>query len=88
MIDNELSGAIVPEIASLSMLQALGLADDMISGTIPPVLGNLTDLLQLSLNECRFHGEIPESLAQLRRLQLITVGYNDLTCTIPLGQVS
>ncbi len=47
--DNQLSGAIPPEIGSLPNLDSLYLDGNRLSGAIPPELGNLTNLRTLRL---------------------------------------
>ena len=61
--DNRLSGALPPELGSLTNLEELNLSGTGLSGAIPPELGNLTGLQKLHLLETRtFSGCIPSSL--------------------------
>ncbi|KAF9606178.1 hypothetical protein IFM89_023633 [Coptis chinensis] len=52
-------------------------------GTISPAFGKLTSLRNLLLNDNDLIGAIPDSLASLPQLQLLDVGYNNLTGKIP-----
>ncbi|XP_073146857.1 uncharacterized protein [Henckelia pumila] len=85
LIDNKLTGIIVPELGSMFKLEALGLSVNNLSGTIPPFIGNLTNLSRLSLAFCGLQGEIPESLVHLRSLRLMNLRNNELTGGIPSG---
>ncbi|XP_073147309.1 uncharacterized protein [Henckelia pumila] len=85
LVDNHLTGIIIPELGSLYKLEALGLALNNLSGSIPPFIGNLTNLSALSLGGCGLEGEIPDSLVHLRRLRFLHLGFNKLTGRIPSG---
>ena len=61
---NDLTGAIPPELGSLSRLTYLHLENNELTGSIPPELGNLSQLNSLALNGNRLTGSIPEQLGQ------------------------
>lgn len=49
-----------------------------LTGTVPPQLGNLSFLVELRLRNNSFHGSLPVELTRLRRLKLISFGFNNL----------
>ncbi|PRQ29169.1 putative non-specific serine/threonine protein kinase [Rosa chinensis] len=51
--------------------------------TIPPKLGNLSFLVDLDITNNNFHRFLPQELACLRRLKLISLGYNKFTGMFP-----
>ena len=61
--ENQLTGAIPPELGNLVNLQYLWLQDNQLSGAIPPELGNLANLLQLRLEDNQLTGCVPDALA-------------------------
>ncbi len=81
--DNQLRGAIPPELGSLTGLRALYLDRNDLIGTIPSQLGNLTGLVALGLAGNKLRGEIPASLANLGNLTTLRLAGNDLTGCIP-----
>ncbi|XP_073146247.1 receptor kinase-like protein Xa21 isoform X2 [Henckelia pumila] len=86
LIDNDLTGIIIPELGSMFKLEYLGLgSNNLRPGNIPSFIGNLTNLVGLSLLNCGLKGEIPESLARLQSLQLMDLMLNDLYGGIPSG---
>ena len=84
-----LSGAIPPELGSLSNLKTLNLGGNDLSGAIPPELGNLSNLEWLVLGGYdRFRsndlsGTIPPELGGLSNLKSLNLAGNDLSGTIP-----
>ncbi|KAL2650030.1 hypothetical protein R1flu_018158 [Riccia fluitans] len=83
LANSSLSGALVPELGSLTSLQYLELFDNQISGSIPPELGNLVELASLDLNQNALTGTIPATLGQLRNLKYLRMDHNFLTGAIP-----
>ncbi|MCY4674825.1 MAG: leucine-rich repeat domain-containing protein, partial [Bacteroidetes bacterium] len=67
--NNFLTGAIPPELGSLTQLQRLYLFGNSLTGAIPPELGNLTQLQVLWLEGNHLTGVLPRSFMQLVNLQ-------------------
>ena len=88
--NNELSGAIPPELGSLTNLMYLSLSDNQLSGAIPPELSNLTNLTDLSLYDNQLSGAIPPELGSLSNLERLVLSDNQLSGAIPpeLGSLS
>ncbi len=82
-VGNGLSGAIPPEIGSLTNLWFLGLQANQLSGAIPPELGNLTKLRALYLSENQLSGAIPPEFGNLASLQWLVLHKNQLSGEIP-----
>ena len=80
-----ITGRLPPELANLSNLKELWLAENSLAGPIPPELGNLSNLESLWLGENLLTGSIPKELANLSRLDFLNLGGNSLTGTIPSG---
>ena len=78
-----LSGAIPPELGSLSRLEQLYLDQNALSGSIPPELGGLSNLVRLNLYRNELSGEIPPELGSLSNLEGLTLGLNALSGEIP-----
>lgn len=88
--DNNLSGSIPPELASLSSLQELSLSNNGLSGRIPPQLGNLSSLVELFLHSNQLSGPVPPELGRLSALEQLLLSGNELSGRIPpeLGSLS
>ena len=80
---NQLTGAIPPQLGSLSNLQVLSLWENQFTGTIPPSLGNLSNLEQLYLSQNQLTGAIPQQLGSLSSLQELYLWGNQLSGQIP-----
>ena len=80
---NQLTGAIPPQLRNLTQLQALDLWNNRISGTIPVWLGDLTDLGTLILSGNQLTGTIPVELGNLTKVSQFWLAHNQLTGTIP-----
>ena len=80
---NGLSGAIPPELASLTHLQLLELVGNKLTGDIPPELGNLSNLRTLALDANNLTGTIPSELGGMTRLEYLHLASNELTGHIP-----
>ena len=85
-----LSGAIPPELGSLSNLEQLDLHLNNLSGAIPPELGDLANLGYLDLRYNALSGAIPPELGNLSNLEVLYLFQNDLSGAIPpeLGNLS
>ena len=73
---NRLTGPIPPEIANLSNLTQLWLADNRLTGSIPPELAGI-ERLSLAVAGNDFHGCPPRELQRLRNHDID----DDLICT-------
>ena len=65
---NNLAGAIPPQLGDLSNLEELDLQSNSLSAPIPSELGNLGSLRRLSLTGNDLTGPIPDRFLQLRQL--------------------
>ena len=83
LYDNQLTGAIPPELANLSELSSLSLGGNQLSGEIPDWLGGLDQLVFLSINDNQLTGTIPPELGNLHQLGTLWLHNNNLTGTIP-----
>ena len=81
--ENELSGEIPPELASLANLTVLELRANRLSGEIPPGLASLASLTVLDLAAHELSGEIPPELASLANLTALNLQRNQLSGEIP-----
>ena len=88
--NNNLSGPIPPELASLSSLEHLSLSNNALSGRIPSQLGDMSSLVDLFLHSNRLSGPIPPALGQLSSLEQLLLAGNELSGEIPaeLGSLS
>jgi hypothetical protein len=87
--DNQLTGAIPPELGQLGALIGLQLSKNQLSGSIPTELGQLGALQQLALDQNQLSGRIPVELGQLAALRQLVIDRNQLSGSIPaeLGQL-
>ena len=83
LFNNQLSGAIPPELGNLASLQTLSLNSNQLSGAIPPELGNLANLQILDLDSNQLSGAIPPELGGLANLRTLILNNNQLSGTIP-----
>lgn len=81
--ENDLTGAIPPQLGTLSNLRVLYLQGNALTGPIPSELSKLTNLGELNLNSNQLTGSIPSSLAQLTALQALSLGWNQLGGALP-----
>ena len=80
---NRLTGAIPPQLGSLTQLVRLVIDDNLLSGLIPPELGNLSQLQWLDLDRNQLTGSIPPELGNLIRLERLDLSGNQLSGSIP-----
>ncbi|KAJ3248152.1 hypothetical protein HDU77_008235 [Chytriomyces hyalinus] len=87
---NKLTGTIPTELARLTSLTFLILADNQLTGTIPTELGLLTRLTYIMLHNNRLTGTIPTEFGRLTDLEELGLRDNQLTGTIPteFGQLT
>ena len=83
LYDNQLTGAIPPELGNLANLRYLSLIDNKLTGPIPSSLGNLTNLGSLDLYNNQLTGSIPPELGNLANLEYLSLWVNQLTGEIP-----
>lgn len=90
LTNNNLSGRIPPELASLARLEQLDLRGNRLTGTIPRELAFLSRLENLELERNQLTGPIPRELASLARLEYLDLEQNQLTGGIPpeIGQLA
>ena len=81
--ENELRGAIPPELGNLTNLWGLALGGNRLSGSIPPELGSLTNLRLLTVLDNRLSGSIPHQLGSLAKLERLSLTTNQLSGRIP-----
>ncbi len=81
--NNQLSGAIPPQIGNLTALEYLYLFDNQLSGVIPPEIGNLTALTWLDLRHNSLSGAIPPEIGNLTALWGLELYNNQLSGAIP-----
>ncbi|KAL0330968.1 UNVERIFIED_CONTAM: LRR receptor-like serine/threonine-protein kinase FEI 1 [Sesamum angustifolium] len=81
--DNNLYGAIPPELGNCTQLQSVFLQGNYLSGLIPSELGNLSQLENLDLSSNSLSGSIPASLGKLSKLSSFNVSTNFLVGPIP-----
>jgi len=82
---NELSGTIPADIANMTNLNGLALANNQLTGAIPPELGSMTNLTLLDIHGNQLTGSIPSELRNLIHLEKLYLEYNQLTGKIPAG---
>ena len=80
---NNLTGAIPPEVGNLSQLSRLRLPANKLTGEIPPELANLKQLKWLTLFHNDLTGPIPPELGSLEQLQDLLLQWNSLSGSIP-----
>lgn len=87
---NQLNGTLPSDLADLTQLEVLDLADNTLSGTIPSSIGTISTLKELDLGTNELTGSCPSELGMLANLEELTLYHNQLSGTIPpsLGNLS
>ncbi|KAG6642321.1 hypothetical protein CIPAW_09G134400 [Carya illinoinensis] len=81
---NNLSGHLPPNFGLfLPNLREISLANNELTGTIPSSISNASQLTHLDLSSNSFSGLIPKTLGNLRFLQLLHLGNNNMTLESP-----
>ena len=83
LADNNLNGAIPPEIGQLQNLEILLIFTGRLRGPIPPEIGELRSLRQLNLGNNEITGPIPPEIGHLKNLAYLNLYGNRLTGLIP-----
>ena len=83
LAENNLTGAIPPQLGNLANLEVLALQSNSLSDPVPSELGKLANLRTLYLNNNNLTGEIPPELSNLADLQYLVLGDNRLSGSIP-----
>ena len=81
--NRQLSGAVPPELGSLSELVTLELGDNDLGGEIPPEIGQLSNLKFLDLGSNEVSGGVPPELAGLSNLEVLILHRSHLDGEIP-----
>ncbi|RDX61260.1 putative leucine-rich repeat receptor-like protein kinase, partial [Mucuna pruriens] len=85
---NNISGEIPYELGNLFSLQImLDLSSNSLSGAIPPNLEKLASLEIFNVSHNHISGTIPQSFSSMLSLQSIDFSYNNLSGSIPTGNV-
>ncbi|KAJ8562086.1 hypothetical protein K7X08_011377 [Anisodus acutangulus] len=78
--DNDLSGRIPTSLGlQLPNLKGIFLADNQLEGEIPMYITNAAKLIELELAYNFFTGTVPSNLGNLRQLEFLNLGGNQLT---------
>ncbi|XVF18538.1 hypothetical protein REPUB_Repub11eG0030900 [Reevesia pubescens] len=81
--EQNLSGTLPPEMATLSFLQEIDLTRNYLNGTIPPEWSSMKLLKKISLLGNRLTGSIPEELANLSNLTELVLEHNNFSGNLP-----
>eukprot|EP00970_Alexandrium_tamarense_P015149 scaffold4733_cov170-Alexandrium_tamarense.AAC.63 len=90
LTENNLIGAIPPEVGQLQFLQVLALNENCVYGSLPPEIGNMSNLQQLNLEYNGMSGFVPDELFEVSSLVQLNLGWqyaNDWNCTASDGSV-
>lgn len=82
-MDEGLYGPIPLDLALLTDLEVLDIAENQIPGTIPSTLYNLTNLEYIFLHANRLTGTLSEDVGQLTQLRKLFLSDNSLTGSLP-----
>uniref|UniRef100_A0A2N9FTD4 non-specific serine/threonine protein kinase n=1 Tax=Fagus sylvatica TaxID=28930 RepID=A0A2N9FTD4_FAGSY len=81
--ENQIFGAIPPNLANLSNLLVLNLTSNLLNGTIAAAISQLPSLQQLFLSHNLFNSAIPSSLGKFPHLGLLDLSHNKFSGEIP-----
>ena len=81
--NNNLTGAIPPQIEHLKGLKTVDLSANALTGAIPAQIGALGRLSDLNLSHNSLTGAIPAQIGALGRLSDLNLSHNSLTGIIP-----
>jgi Leucine-rich repeat (LRR) protein len=82
--DNLFTGAIPPDLSSLTRLQTLSLSNNPFdAGELPASFKNLIGLVCLWADNCSLVGEFPSSVLEMPELKMLALSNNALTGSIP-----
>ncbi|RVW74606.1 MDIS1-interacting receptor like kinase 2 [Vitis vinifera] len=81
--NNNISGAIPPQLGKAIQLQQLDLSANHLSGKIPKELGMLPLLFKLLLGDNNLSSSIPLELGNLSNLEILNLASNNLSGPIP-----
>ena len=81
--DNNLTGAIPPQLGGLMALRTLQLAANNLTGAVPAEVGSLAALRHLSLYLNNLTGTLPPELGNLNNLLTLNLDWNNLSGAIP-----
>lgn len=83
LANNNLTGPLALNFASLSALRVLNLAGNNLMGSLPVSLVSLSSLEQLNLSQNGLSGPLPTSFQQLQSLQRLLLAQNEISGPIP-----
>ena len=84
-VGNGLTGALPPEVGTLSELRWLEIIGNRgLTGAIPPALGGLGNLERVGLDHNALIGPIPTELGNLTHLRSLTLSSNALSGRVPV----
>ncbi|KAM3734257.1 hypothetical protein ACB098_10G001700 [Castanea mollissima] len=81
--NNNLSGEIPKEVASLQGLQSLNLSSNILTGMIPENIGDMGSLESIDFSINQLCGQIPQSMSSLTFLSHLNLSNNNLIGRIP-----
>ncbi|XP_021811562.1 probable LRR receptor-like serine/threonine-protein kinase At3g47570 [Prunus avium] len=88
LAENSLSGGLPDNICQhLPSLQNLYLGRNQFDGPLPSKLWQCRELLELDLGENNFSGSIPKNIGNLTTMEVLSLGFNNLTGTIPWSSI-
>ncbi|XP_050246138.1 receptor-like protein EIX2 [Quercus robur] len=81
--NNNLSGEIPKEVASLQGLQSLNLSFNILTGRIPKNIGDMRSIESIDFSINQLSGQIPQSMSSLTFLSHLNLSNNNLIGRIP-----
>ena len=83
LTDNNLAGAIPPELGELDQLVRLDLSHNLLSGPIPAELGVLKEVRDLILDHNEIEGTLPSALGYMTGLRRLDIRSTKLAGVVP-----